>query len=543
LSGATLDVPSEMSSEDVRQQSQGEAAAMNESKELSRREGWGLLGRRRREVRLVRRPQEQAGALVAAAPTAGPKFGQTDRARQLWEIVQRNRWAAVAGFVAVFVPALLWVLLAPPVYQAELRILVQRERAEGAVSSEAGPVSTQEVSSEIELLRSRELLEQVAQRQGLVAGVGASQADLERAVRRLAGDLDVGAVPNTNVIALRYAGRNPKQAAEVLNGLAALYLDKRAALERHGEALEFFQEQAGYQGQELEQAQQQMGEFGSANQVSLLREQKAGALRRIEELETELTAVSGEIQSSRRRLEQLRQQGEKLPATVKTESRSARNQALIEKLKSLLVELENQRTELLTRYEPGYRLVVEVEKKIADTQGALEREQQAVVVDETEALNPIRQSVEAEYFRTQTELAGLEARQRELRQKLGEQQGRQMRLEGLTAEHDTLERKLKLAEENYLRYEERKEQARIANALDLEQFLHVSIVEPAKEPALPAERNIAMVMLVGLLLASCTGVGAAVVRDRQNRAVTSAAEIAALTGLPVLSTAPEVTKR
>jgi uncharacterized protein involved in exopolysaccharide biosynthesis len=518
---------------------------MSESKELSRREGFGLLGRPRREVRLVRRPEEQAAGLVAAAPVApkAPKFAQRDRARELWEIVERNRWAAAAGFAAVIVPVVLWVLLAPPMYEAELRILVQRERAEGAVSSQPGPVSTQEVSSEIELLQSRELLEQVAQRQGLVAAAAGSPAEVERAVRRLAGDLDVGAVSNTNVIALRYAGRNPKQAAEVLNGLAALYLDKRAALERHGEALEFFQEQAGLHGGELDQVQQQMGDFSTSNQVSLLQEQKAAALRRIEELETELAAVSGEMQASRRRLEQLRQQGEKLPATVKTASRSARNQVLIEKLKSLLVELENQRTELLSRYEPGYRLVVEVEKKLADTHKALQREEQAVVVDETEALNPIRQAVEAEYFRTQTELAGLEARQRELRLKLGEQQGRQMRLESLTAEHDTLERKLKLAEDNYLRYEDRKEQARIANALDLEQLLHVSIVESAKEPALPAERPLAMVMLVGLLLGSCTGVGVAVVRDRQNRAVTSAAEIAALTGLPVLSTAPEVAKR
>jgi hypothetical protein len=50
-------------------------------------------------------------------------------------------------------------------------------------------------------------------------------------------------------------------------------------------------------------------------------------------------------------------------------------------------------------------------------------------------------------------------------------------------------------------------------------------------------------LLLGLLLASCTGLGAAVVRDRQNRAVSSAAEIAELTGLPVLSTAAEMTKR
>jgi uncharacterized protein involved in exopolysaccharide biosynthesis len=286
-----------------------------------------------------------------------------------------------------------------------------------------------------------------------------------------------------------------------------------------------------------------MGEFATRNQVSLLLQQKTAALQRAEEIEKELVGVSAEIQASRRRLDQLRQQGEKLPATVKTASRSARNQALIEKLKSLLLELENRRTELLTRYEPGYRLVVEVEKKISDTQAALQREEQAIVVDETEALNPIRQSVEAEYFRTQTELAGLEARQRDLRTKLSEQRGRQMRLEEMTAEHDTLERKLKLAEDNYLRYEERKEQARIANALDLEQLLHVSIVEPAKEPALPLERHTAVMVLLGLLLASCTGVGTAVVFDRRNRAVNSAAEIAALTGLPVLSTAPAMTRR
>jgi uncharacterized protein involved in exopolysaccharide biosynthesis len=514
---------------------------MSESKELSRRERSGVPGHQRMEVRLVRSPEEQAGALTK--PLAPPKFGEPDRARELWEILQRNRWVAAAGFAVVFLPLLLWAMFAPSVYEAELRILVKRERMEGAVGGQAGPVSPQEVSSEIELLRSRELIEEVAKRQGLLDGVAASQADTERAVRRFEEHLNVAAVSNTNLIAMRYAGRDPKQAAEVLNSLASLYLEKRAALERNGEALEFFQEQAGYHNGALDQVQQEMGDFTSSNQVSLLRQQKEAALRWVEQLEAELATVSGEIQAGRQRLDQLRQQGEKLPETVKTASRSARSQTLIEKLKTRLLELENERTELLTRYEPGYRLVVEVEKKIADTNKSLRVEEQAVVVDETEALNPIRQSVEAEYFRTQTELAGLEARQRELRRQVGEQRGRQMRLEGLTAEHDTLERKLKLAEDNYLHYEGRKEQARIANALDLEQLLHVSIVEPAREPALPSERNSAVMLVLGLLLASCTGVGAAVVRDRQNRAVSSAAEIAELTGLPVLSTAAELTKR
>ena len=513
---------------------------MNESKELSRRSDIVAMTRpqHQRDMRVVRRPETPSAGL--AAPV---KFGGPAAAPGMFESVRRHGWAAVMGFVLVFVPALLWVQFAPPAYEAELRILVKRERVEGRLGSEPGPVSSPEVRSEIELLRSRELLEQVAQRHGLVTPKGSSQADLELAVRDLEEDLTVEAVSDTNVIALRYAGQNPAQAAAVLNGLAALYLEKRAALDRNGEALEFFQNQAEQHGEDLQAVQDAMKEFAGRNEVSLLGEQKAAVLRRIEDLEAQVATVSGEIQSNRRRLQQLRQQDEKLPATVKTASRSARNHALIEKLKSLKLELENQRTELRTRYEPGYRLVLEVEKKISDTQAALQREEHAIVVDETEALNPIKQSVEAEYFRTQTELAGLEARQRDLRTKLNEQRGRQMRLEEMTAEHDTLERKLRLTENNYLRYEERKEQARIANALDQEQLLNVSIVEPAKEPALPLERHNAVMMLLGLLLASCTGVGTAVVFERKNRAVNSAAEIAALTGLPVLSAALKVTKR
>jgi uncharacterized protein involved in exopolysaccharide biosynthesis len=488
------------------------------------------------EVRLVRRPEEHAVAPLAAPAPMPAKFGRSGRMRSLWETVRRNRFATILGFAAVFVPALLWTLLSPPVYEAELRILVKRERAEGSVSGHAGLVTEQEVRSEIELLRSRELLEQVARRQALV-GAQAGDAEIERAVRRLEEDLNLNALPGTNLIALRYAGHNPKQAAELLNGLAALYMEKRSALEGNGEALQFFEEQAGYQGAEIEHVQQAKTEFANANQVSLLQEQKSAALRRVEDIEVNLAGVNAEIQAGRRRLEQLGQQSVKLPQTVTTASRSSRNQALIVKLKGMLVELEDQHTELMARYEPGYRLTVEVEEKISDTRAALRREEQAVVVDQTQALNPLRQSVEAEYFRTQTELAGLGARRRELSRRLAEQKERQMRLEGLTAEHDTLQRRLKLAEENYLRYEGRKEQARIANALDAEQLLHVSIVEPAREPALPAKRYDAVVVLMGFLLASCSGVGAAVAKDRQSRPVGSAAEIAALTGLPVLSTA------
>jgi uncharacterized protein involved in exopolysaccharide biosynthesis len=391
----------------------------------------------------------------------------------------------------------------------------------------------------MELLKSRELLEQVV-RGGRFFDHSATAPEIEiaNAVRGLEQQLEVEAVSNSNVIAMRYAGRGPKQAAAVLNSLAALYLNKRASLERSGEKLQFFQKQAAGQAVELDAAHKAMAQFSATHQVSLLTQQKEAALRRGEEIEKELVAVTAQLQATRQQLAILRTQGEQLPETVTAASHRAVNQALVEKLRSQLVELENRRTELVARYEPGYRLVTEVERKISDTRAALNGELRTVVVDETQLLNPIRQSVEAEYFRAEAELRGLEGRHGALRQRLGEQRQQQAALESVTAEYEMLQRDLQLAEQAYQRYEKRKEDARLASALDLEQLLNVSIVEPAKEAALPIEGNRAT-LLLALLAASCTGVGAAVIRDHQTRRVAGAADIANLTGLPVLSATTE----
>ena len=46
--------------------------------------------------------------------------------------------------------------------------------------------------------------------------------------------------------------------------------------------------------------------------------------------------------------------------------RNSDNPQLLEQLKSTLLNLELKRTDLLTKYEPTYRLVQEVDQQIAD---------------------------------------------------------------------------------------------------------------------------------------------------------------------------------
>ena len=68
------------------------------------------------------------------------------------------------------------VLLTPKQYEAEMKFLVKRERADPIVSADPNAmtqapayVSEDEVNSEVELLKSRDLLEEVAAASGLLA--------------------------------------------------------------------------------------------------------------------------------------------------------------------------------------------------------------------------------------------------------------------------------------------------------------------------------------------------------------------------------------
>ena len=71
-------------------------------------------------------------------------------------------------FVSLLLVTVLGIVMLPKDYQAKMKILVKRERVDAAVSpgrdtamSAPGDVTEEELNSEVELLKSRDLLEKV----------------------------------------------------------------------------------------------------------------------------------------------------------------------------------------------------------------------------------------------------------------------------------------------------------------------------------------------------------------------------------------------
>ena len=445
---------------------------------------------------------------------------QADRGFSLGTVLAlmvRRRWTVATVFSLLFLPVLGYVLTREAKYEAELKLILKRTAAPGvALVGGAAGVSEGDAQAEIEMLKSRALYEEAGRRAGLIPAK-ATPKDVALAVAALEQALKVTQIGKTNIISVKYFSPAPEAAAEIPNALAELYLRKHIELHSNDEAARFFTDQTAIYQRQLEAAQTALTRFRQTGDVSLLLDQKQAYLRRATDLEAAMQEAESGLRDAEQRVTILARQREQQPSTVETGSRIARTSPTSEKLKALLIDLGNKRTELLTKYDPSYRLVKEVDRELADAQASLERESAPRVVDQTNAPNPLRQSLEGDLLRTQSQMAGLRARRSTLSRDLAEYRGRQRRLESATADHNDLERAVKIAEENFMLYQRKLEEARLAEALDKQRLLSVAILEKATVPALAASQHRTYLLLFGLLAAAFLSLASAFVSDYLER--------------------------
>ena len=124
-----------------------------------------------------------------------------------WAAVGFRNWRiSVFSFFLIFAAVAVITLVSPPKYEAELKILVKHERPEAAVTAEPEKrgepleVTEEDLNSEVELLKSRDLLQKVAS-----SGVPAGNAEaLYRATVNLEKNLTVEPLRKTKLIKVTY---------------------------------------------------------------------------------------------------------------------------------------------------------------------------------------------------------------------------------------------------------------------------------------------------------------------------------------------------
>jgi uncharacterized protein involved in exopolysaccharide biosynthesis len=470
---------------------------------------------------------------------------------QLRHLPALRDWAAIGfrharliafSFVVVFVAAVLVVRMMPRQYEAQIKILVKRERVDPVVTAEqttqniAPEFTEQDLNSEVELLKSRDLLEKVAVASGMAL---ADRAEIFRAAQTLQKDLKVEPLKKTKLIKVTYRSSSPYQAAKVLQTLTRLYLDKHMEVHRPAGALDFFQARAEEYRKGLKNAEQQLARFDTENGVVTPELEKEITVRKLSEFESEVRQTRAAMTETEQRIHALEGQQASTPARSTTQVRTLDNALLLQQMKSTLLNLELKRTELLSKFAPDYRPVQDIEAQIAQTREALANAEKNQMREETTDRDTTHEWLTAELAKARAELSALQGRFTATSQIVDAYRAQVRRLNEKQIAQEELIRSAKSAEQNFLLYSQKQEEARISDAMDRQRIFNVSIAEAATVPAVPTGPGGLLTVALAALLASLVSASLALAVDYTDRSFRTPEEVERFLGVPVLASLPQ----
>jgi uncharacterized protein involved in exopolysaccharide biosynthesis len=481
-------------------------------------------------------------------------YERNPSARELVAVLFRQKRMVLVSFCGLFAAVLAYGLLTPS-YRSEMMILVRKGRVDPVVTPtptqapllQAGEISEEELNSEVQLLLNQDILQKVVRQAGLTGERSSrfwpfaesnEEMQVARAVRRLAGHLSVEPVRKTALIAVTYASSDPIQAEKVLQCLASAYLEKHRQLRRPSGEANFFEQQVSESGSALVDAEAQLAGFASSHRVVSAALQRDLELQKFSEADAAQKQLRIGIADAEQRLRVLQQQLASLPERTVAQVRTADNPLLLQTMKQKLLELELRRTELLTKFASSYRLVQEVEAQISDTQAHIIAEQLRPVKDETTEKDPNFEWAKSELMKTEVEITGLRARAAAADAVLAEYGESASRLGGDSIKQEHLLRNLKAAEDKYLLYAGKREEARIGDALDRQGILNVAVAQEPTVPALPAH-SVWKFVVLGLIAACVGGIGSGFAADYLSPSFRTPDEVVRYLHSPVLASLPK----
>jgi uncharacterized protein involved in exopolysaccharide biosynthesis len=484
--------------------------------------------------------------------------------RDVLTIAFRHRRLMAISFLGVLAGAGIVAMLQPNQYSAGIKILVKRERVDPVVTAEASAqpqfalaVTEEEMNSEVELLKSRDLLEKVLLACDLqhpvdsiwskaVAAVSSrttakrpeNDTRIPKAVRTLEKALTIEVLRKTNLIAVHYESSDPRLASQVVTELSNLYLEKHLEVHRPPGAFDFFQQQTKEYRKGLTDAEERLVDFTHGGAVVSAKLEKEVALQKVAEFDATLRQTRASIAELQQRIRALQEQMVSVPERMVTQVRNADDAMLLSQLRANLLTLELKRTELLGKFEPTYRPVQEIEAQLAQTRAALAAAEKSQLHEETTDRDPTHEWTREELAKAKADLAGLQARAQATALTVQSYRANARSLERNEVVQDDLIRTVKATEENYLLYRRKEEEARISDALDRRRIINVAIAEAATVPSLPLSHR-SLTLLMGLLLASTISLGLAFGSDYLDPTFRTPEEMTSFLNIPVLAAMPE----
>lgn len=485
----------------------------------------------------------EAGSVASYGNGAAGGSGRL-AARSFLYAVFKHKWLVLGVFGVVLATTTLASVLRPGAWLASTKVLVklgetvQLAPAEAPSRSMNLPLSQDVVRTEVDIVKSWEVVRDAVERLGITPGDGSSQADLIEGLRRA---LAVAPTPGTNMLRISLIGKNPERAAQLVNAITDVYIDHHNRVYRREGIHSFYSKELRGLEAELNEARERLRTFVEQagvtdvdQEIRLLNEQLI--LR-----EKALSAHAAKIQGARERLDAVRAQMKETPEIVDFSSEVQQNPAR-QRYEGQLADLEIKRVEALQRYLPADRHVQDLDNQITELKHRMQGENQTIVGKRILRRNDLHEDLEREAFHLESQLADLESRQPA---RVTAFDGAKRRLDELRDQRfviKDLEQDVQQKQYAYDLYWKKREEARISEAMTDQSLVDVSVVEHAIPPRTPQNGILFPILLGfigGLTLATAMAVGVEFLNGR----LRFEEEVEYYLELPVLAVIPDFESR
>jgi len=478
--------------------------------------------------------------------------------RDLLAPLFRRKRMFLFTFSGILLGSVLAAFVVSSIHKASMEILVNEERLEPLVTPEstaqnAGaptPVTDEQINSEVEILKSPDLLQAVVTANNLqdierkslttriVHGKQTNDWYIARAVQHLSKNLDMKVVSKTSMIQVDYKAANPQVAFNVMQTLAKLYLEKHLAVHRPQGSYVFFTAQAEKYQQALEDSEARLAEFSKTSGDAAPDVEKAEMAQQVVNSVAALHDTQQTIAADQLRILDEEARMKTTPERSPTQQVSDSAQSLLQQLQADLLAAQVKKTQLALKYDPSYPLVQEADQEIAQTQAAIAAAEKQQYVNQTTDRDPTYELIREDIVKTRADLASHQATAKALERSIHSLQMQMVDLEQKALKQADLAREVKTNEANYLLYVAKREQERTSDALDEKRIGNVVIAVPPVLPLLPLISPV-LVMVVGIVFAAFVSVAAAFVAEYLNPSLRTPAEVLEVLRIPVLASVPK----
>jgi polysaccharide biosynthesis transport protein len=478
--------------------------------------------------------------------------------RDLLAPLFRCKRALALTFCGVMLGTLVAAFVLNALHKGTMEILVNEQRVDPTVTSQStqgqaspGTVTDYDIGSEVELLKSPDLLQEVVlanrlqdvERRSFTSHLHPGADDawfIARATDKLHSKLDISPVSKSNLIEVDYKSMDPQMAYNVLETLGRLYLAKHNAVHRPPGSYTFFASETDKYQKALADSEARLADFTKTTGITAPDVQRTEMAQQVVNSVAALEAAQQSIAADEKRIEDEKARMKITPDRSLAQETTDSAQALMQQLQADLLGEEIKKTQLLMKYEPSYPLAQEAEQEIAKTQAAIVNATKEQYVNRTTDRDLTYELMREDVAKTQADLAFHRATAGALQSTLRDLRMQMLELDQETMKQADLTREVTANQANYLLYLSKREQERTSDALDEKRISNVSIAVPPVVPILPWIGPV-LVVCCGTVLAVFISAGAAFLAEYLNPSLRTPAEVLDVLRIPVLASVPKQT--